>query len=45
MQLERVGTVTMSRISLKILGEVDDGNGFKGALLNTDTATWKTRVS
>jgi hypothetical protein len=39
MELERVGTIAVRRVSLQILGKIDNINGFKGALFNTDTAT------
>jgi hypothetical protein len=41
MQLERIGTITMSRISIEIPGEVNNGNGIEGALLDAYTATYQ----
>ena len=39
MQFERVWSVTMSSVSLKVLGEIDDGDCFKWALFYANTAT------
>lgn len=38
MQLERIRAVTVGRILLQILGEIDDADRFERALLDADTA-------
>jgi hypothetical protein len=43
MQLERVGTISVSGVLLKIFWKINDIDGFKWALLDTNTATWKRR--
>lgn len=43
MQLERIGTIAMSRISIEIPGEVNDGNGIEGALLYAYAATFQEK--
>lgn len=40
MELEGVGAVSVGGVALQILGEVDDGNGLEGALLDADTTSW-----
>jgi hypothetical protein len=45
MELERVGTISVRGVSLQIFGKVDNINGFKGALLYTDTATCQGRTN
>ena len=39
MELEGVGAVSVGGVALQILGEVDDGNGLEGALLDADTTS------
>lgn len=39
MQLELIGTITVSSVLGERLGKVNDGDGFKRALLDADTAT------
>mmetsp|Transcript_42128 Transcript_42128/g.70307 ORF Transcript_42128/g.70307 Transcript_42128/m.70307 type:complete len:203 (+) Transcript_42128:2289-2897(+) len=38
-KLERVGSVAMRRLFFKILGQVDDHNGFERTFLHADTTT------
>jgi hypothetical protein len=45
MELERVGTITVRRVSLQIFGKIDNINGFKRALFHTDTATYQGRTN
>jgi hypothetical protein len=45
MELERVGTIAVRRVSLQIFGKINNINGFKGALFNTDTATCQERTN
>ena len=39
MQLEAVGGVSVGKLGLEVGGKVDNGDGTKGTLLRTDTAT------
>jgi len=39
MELEAVGRITVGDLTLKVRGQVDDGDGTEGAPLGTDTAT------
>ena len=39
MQLECVGSIPMSRLLLQVFGQVDDRDGLKGALLDTDATS------
>jgi hypothetical protein len=39
MQLEAVGAISVGDLTLEVGGQVDDGDGIKGALLGADTAT------
>jgi hypothetical protein len=45
MKFERVGTITVRGVSFQIFGKIDNINGFKGALLYTDTATCQRRTN
>ena len=45
MELEGVGAVSVGGVALQILGEVDDGNGLEGALLDADTTSWLVKRS
>lgn len=45
MELEGVGTVSMGSVTLKILGEIDDGNGLEGTLFHAYTATNAERLA
>jgi hypothetical protein len=38
-KLEAVGSITVGDLVLEVGGQVDDGDGIKGALLGADTAT------
>jgi hypothetical protein len=38
-QLETVGSISVGDLAFEVGGQVDDGNGVKGALLGADTAT------
>lgn len=44
MQLEAIGTITVGDLALEVGGQVDDGDGLKGALLGADTTTNAERL-
>jgi hypothetical protein len=44
-ELELVGAVAVGRVALEVLGQVDNSDGLKGALLHADTATNAERLA
>lgn len=44
MQLEAVGAISVGDLALEVGGQVDDGDGFEGALFRADTTTNAERL-